>query len=70
MHLNFPSIMVGQKFGIYSSQLAKNAAKFSTMVGENFGIYSFQLAKNALKFQPWSAMIGEIILNFCTKTHK
>ena len=45
-----------KSFGIYSSQLAKNALKLSSMVGENFGIYSSQLAKNALKL---STMIGK-----------
>ena len=48
------------KFGIYSSQLAKNALKFSIMVGQKFGIYSSQLAKNTLKFPD--------IFKFCTKT--
>ena len=42
--------MVGENFGIDSSQLAKNALKMSTMVvGENFGIDSSQLATNAVK---------------------
>ena len=32
--------MVGENFGIYSSQFAKNALKLSTMVGEIFEINS------------------------------
>ena len=32
--------MVGEKFEIYSSQLAKHALKLSTMFGENFGIHT------------------------------
>ena len=40
--------MVGENFGIDSSELAKTALKLS-MVGVNFVIYSSQLAKNALK---------------------
>jgi hypothetical protein len=35
--------MVGESFGIYSPQLAKNAIKLSTIVGENFVIYSSRL---------------------------
>ena len=34
--------MVGEKFEIYFSQMAKNAFKLSTMVGESFEIYLFQ----------------------------
>ena len=48
--------MVGEKIGIYSSQLVKNTLKSSTIVGENLGIYSSQLAKNTLKS---STMVGE-----------
>ena len=48
--------MVGENFGIYSSEMAKKCTQKSTMVGENFGIYSSQKAKNALK---WSTMVGE-----------
>ena len=40
--------MIGENFGIDSSQLAKNALKLSTMIGENFGIDSSQSAKNTL----------------------
>ena len=52
--------MVGENFGIYSSQLVKNTLKLSTMVGENFGIYSSQLVKNTLKS---STKAGENNLN-------
>ena len=45
------STIVGENFGIDSSELAKTALKLS-MVGENFVIYSSQLAKNALKNCP------------------
>ena len=37
--------MVGEHFGIYSSQLAKNTFKLSTMGGEDVDIYSSQFAK-------------------------
>ena len=59
--------MVGENFVIYSSQLAKNALKFSTMVGENVVIFSSQLAKNALKF---SIMVGEYFRMYSSQLAK
>ena len=44
--------MVGEKFEIYLSQMAKNAFKLSTMVGENFEIYLSQMAKMDLNSPP------------------
>ena len=50
--------MFGEKFEIYSSQMAKNAFKLlSTMAGENFEIHLSQMSKNPLKL---SSMVGEI----------
>ena len=47
---------VGEKFEIYSSQMATNALKLSTMVGEKNEIYLSQMVTNAYKL---STMVGE-----------
>jgi hypothetical protein len=50
--------MVGEKFEIYFSQMAKNEFKLSSMVGENFEIYFSQMAKNDLKLSTMIVSIG------------
>ena len=61
--------MVGENFGIYSTQMAKNKLKLSTMVRGNFGIYSSQMSKNILKLStPWleNIYVASEIMCLCT----
>ena len=40
------TMVEGENFEMYSSQLAKSAFKLSTMVGENFEIYLSEMGKS------------------------
>ena len=52
MHL----FIVGDKFEIYMSEMARNVFKLSTMVGENFEIYISEMARMHINCPPW---VGE-----------
>ena len=45
--------MVGEKFEICISEMARNALKIYTMLGENFENCISEMARNALKCSPW-----------------
>ena len=59
--------MVGKKFEICSSQIAKNALKLSTIFGGNFEIYLSQIAKNVLKL---ITMVGKKYKKYIMKKYR